>query len=575
MRDIIHEQWPEWKTCGSIGSGSYGSVYEIQRIVDDSLVHILGQEKAAVKVITYPRSSSEISEMIAEGYDRESIICSYRTKLQNIMNEYKLMRQMSGSSNIVNCDDFRYAMHSDGIGFDVFFKMELLTPLLKSLPAQIPESTVIRVGQDICKALRLCQKYNVIHRDIKPQNIFLSPNGDYKLGDFGIARVMAQTGSATMIGTYKYMAPEVYGSRPYDARADIYSLGLVLYWMLNYRRHPFMPLNAVKAVVSAEDESRVRRLSGEPIPAPACGSPELKRIVLKACAFDPQDRYQRAEEMLHDLEQLSITEVPAIPNNTIPHIITDASDATPVPGNNAWSASGANEGSAGAWERTDFRRETHAQTDPHQIYHASGTGTDFSGRVVEQWAAVSEDDGTAGIWDSSISAAGVHANAGRQAAAAQPVPTPAASPISAPDSSEDADRTLGIWNNIPASVQQQTQNVRSQSTAAEFGGQQAPETVTVHNFSAVQTPNQAAAKHTEPVVVAHRELSKKKKSTGLAVTLCFFPWTGIFGLHDLYLGNKKRGLIKLCTLNYFAFGWILDIILLIMGQYRNSDNTPL
>lgn len=69
----------------------------------------------------------------------------------------------------------------------------------------------------------LCKKHNIIHRDIKPANIFASGNGDYKLGDFGIAKTIEQTSGGTKIGTYDYMAPEVYHDQPYGNTADIYS----------------------------------------------------------------------------------------------------------------------------------------------------------------------------------------------------------------------------------------------------------------------------------------------------------------------------------------------------------------
>lgn len=156
----------------------------------------------------------------------------------------------------------------------------------------------------MCSALELCKKHGIVHRDVKPQNIFVSPNGDYKLGDFGIAKTVEKTIGGTKIGTYKYMAPEVYNNQPYGTAADIYSLGLVLYWMLNERRMPFLPLPPEKLKAGMDESARNRRLSGEQLPPPAYGSENLKKIVLKACSFVPEDRYTTAEEMLDDLNQL-------------------------------------------------------------------------------------------------------------------------------------------------------------------------------------------------------------------------------------------------------------------------------
>ncbi len=307
--------WPGWNTTRLIGRGSFGAVYEIER-------DVLGEkEKAALKVITIPQSDSDIDELYSEGYDDESITCTFRDYLKNIVAEYSLMRKMNGSSYVVNCDDVHYVQHDDGLGWDIYIKMELLTPLTKAIGSTVSDEQVIRIGEDLCKALVLCKKHNIIHRDIKPANIFLSPNGDYKLGDFGIAKTVEKTSGGTKIGTYEYMAPEVYHDEPYGATVDIYSLGMVMYWLLNERRLPFNPLPPALPTSSEKELARKRRFSGEPLPAPAHGSEELKRIVLKACAFNPQDRYQNAQEMfdaLRGLDQAAEIEASATPAVVLP-----------------------------------------------------------------------------------------------------------------------------------------------------------------------------------------------------------------------------------------------------------------
>lgn len=291
--------WPGWETVRLIGRGSFGSVYEIER-------DIFGvKEKAALKIISIPQNDSEITELRSDGYDGKSITERFQEHLKDIVREYSLVTTLKGHPNIVRCDDIHYVQHDDGIGWDIYIRMELLTPLMDVLPSVTDVGQAVRIGEDLCKALAECQKNNLIHRDIKPQNIFLSPNGDYKLGDFGIAKSVDRTTSGTKTGTYKYMAPEVYNNQPYGSAADIYSLGLTMYWLLNERRTPFLPLPPTKPRISEEDAARARRFRGEPLPAPAHGSEELKRIVLKACAYAPKDRYQTADEMLRDLNILS------------------------------------------------------------------------------------------------------------------------------------------------------------------------------------------------------------------------------------------------------------------------------
>lgn len=291
--------WPGWETVRLIGRGSFGTVYEIQRDIFGEI------EKAALKVISIPQNASDIEEMYSDGYDEESITSTFQSHLKSIVAEYSMMRKMNGCANIVNCDDVRFIQHDDGIGWDIFIKMELLTPLTRALPAVVPEETVLKIARDICTALVLCKKHEIIHRDIKPQNIFVSPNGDYKLGDFGIAKTVEKTMGGTKIGTYKYMAPEVYNNRPYGSGADLYSLGLVLYWLLNERRMPFLPLPPAKLSTGMDETARARRLSGEKLPEPKHGSTGLKAIVMKACAYRAEDRYASAADMLQALDQIT------------------------------------------------------------------------------------------------------------------------------------------------------------------------------------------------------------------------------------------------------------------------------
>ena len=116
--------------------------------------------------------------------------------------------------------------------------MELLSSLVNKTADSFSEAETVKIGMDICNALELCQKAKIIHRDIKPSNIFVNANGDYKLGDFGIAKVLSgATSGMSKKGTYSYMAPEIYKCEPANYTSDIYSLGVVLYKLLNKNRH--------------------------------------------------------------------------------------------------------------------------------------------------------------------------------------------------------------------------------------------------------------------------------------------------------------------------------------------------
>jgi len=125
----------------------------------------------------------------------------------------------------------------------------------------------------------------------------VSENGNYKLGDFGISRPLEKTTSGlSKKGTYSYMAPEVYKGDEYGASVDIYSLGLVMYRLLNGNRLPFLPLAPTPVRYDDNDKALARRMKGEDISAPAFADEALSAVILKMIAFDRSKRYKTALE---------------------------------------------------------------------------------------------------------------------------------------------------------------------------------------------------------------------------------------------------------------------------------------
>ena len=296
-----------WNITRLLGEGSYGKVFEIERSE-------FGQTyRAALKVITVPQSKAEIGSILSEGMSTPQAEAYFHGIVEELVHEFSIMFKLKGTANIVSCEDLRVLEHPDGIGWDILIRMELLHPLLPYVYEHpMARRDIIKLGIDICKALELCQRYNIIHRDIKPENIFISDNGDYKLGDFGIARTIERTSSGlSKKGTYSYMAPEVYAGKEYGFSVDTYSLGLVLYRMLNENRGPFLPQPPEAITFSSREQALARRMSGEPLPRPFYGEGRLGEIVLKACAFDPKDRYSSPQQLRQELEAILYTQTDA------------------------------------------------------------------------------------------------------------------------------------------------------------------------------------------------------------------------------------------------------------------------
>ncbi len=296
--------WPGWECVRQIGTGSYGTVYEIKRTD-------FGMEwRSALKVITIPKNESELRAVSNEGMSRDEVAAYFKGIVDSISEEFRLMHSLAGLTNVVSCEDYMTIPHDDGITQDILIRMELLTPLTDFNHGCLTEQQVIRMGIDLCCALEICEKHGILHRDIKPGNIFLNRNGDFKLGDFGIAKTIEETTSMSQKGTLAYMAPEIFTMSRYGFTVDLYSLGMVLYQYLNENRTPFLPLPPISIVPSMREEARIRRIRGEAIPEPANGSQALKQVILKAVSFAPEDRYQSATEFRKALEAVASQQTP-------------------------------------------------------------------------------------------------------------------------------------------------------------------------------------------------------------------------------------------------------------------------
>ena len=290
----------DWKIKRIIGEGSFGTVYEIER------QEAARYYKAAAKVISIPKSRHEYMEMLDEEMSEENVTAYYKSLVDDVIEECDLMERMKGDSHIVSYEDHRVMQDQDGIGWTIQIRMELLKPLARYLgEREAKVRDIIQLGIHICQGLETCQKFNVIHRDIKPENIFISDTGNYKLGDFGVSKVLGRSELAvSKKGTQMYMAPEVYRGEQYDATVDIYSLGLVLYKLMNNNRFPFLP--PAPELIRYQDKERAlqKRLSGETLPLPCNAGVHLGNVILRACSFRSADRYQNPRQMRMELEQL-------------------------------------------------------------------------------------------------------------------------------------------------------------------------------------------------------------------------------------------------------------------------------
>ena len=153
----------------------------------------------------------------------------------------------------------------------------------------------------LTSAVAHAHEHSVIHRDIKPQNVYLTADGTIKLGDFGIATFENSarlTRSETIIGSVHYLAPEISRGQQASYQSDIYSLGVTFFELIT-RRVPFEDDTPVSVAI---------RHIKDKFPSPRKYIPstpkEIERIILKACKKNPQERYKTVKDMRKDIERI-------------------------------------------------------------------------------------------------------------------------------------------------------------------------------------------------------------------------------------------------------------------------------
>jgi serine/threonine protein kinase len=254
-----------------LGRGGMGKVYEA---LDKDL-----EEKVALKLISPDIAGDE-------------------RMIQRFRNELKFARKIV-HKNVCRMFDLNKDGEIHYITMEYVPGEDLKSTLCRIGPLSLRKA--LDIGRQICEGLAEAHRHGVIHRDLKPQNIMIDNQGNVRIMDFGIARSLETKGvteEGRVVGTMEYMSPEQVEGRKADERSDIYSVGVILYEM-STGRTPFgghTPFSiAAKHISMVPVEPRVINAQ---IPQ------DLSRIIMKCLEKDKEKRFQKAEELLSEIERL-------------------------------------------------------------------------------------------------------------------------------------------------------------------------------------------------------------------------------------------------------------------------------
>ncbi len=291
-----------WYTQSQLGSGTDGKAFTIVREDETGK-----KQRAVLKTIRVgdyrneKKSFNTIGDQPQKPSKEERL---HQKIIRNITENIDIIRQADGGKHFVRYEEWEKRQTSDGKGTLILIRLEEMRSLSDLLTQfSLTRDETLRLGISVCRSLIRCRDFGYIYPNLKPENILFDRKGVCKLGDFGSFSCLEPAKSSVAFKrTQYYAAPEYITTGKINCTADTYSLGLVLYTLINRGRLPFTEPYPQELTIGSFDRSKENRIAGVAFPQPALYDEDLCRIIGKACAFQPENRYLSPKQMLQDLE---------------------------------------------------------------------------------------------------------------------------------------------------------------------------------------------------------------------------------------------------------------------------------
>ena len=276
-----------------------------------------------VKIISVPASQKQLDALLLTGAFEDAAGATeyFKEIADGIVKEAKLLQQLSSLEGFLSYEGWQVVpMEDNNLGYEVY----LLGTYKRSLEKYLSRNTMthlgaVNLGLDLCAALSVCRRAGFMHVDLRPGNIYLTDEQEYRIGDLGFVKLNSLK-YASLPSKYRssYTPPELHNDlATLNPTADIYAIGMILYQIYNNGQLPF------------EDHA-----TDEALPAPANADYELAEIILKACHPNPRHRWQTPIEMgqalASYLQRNTINDDPIVPPVAVPAEETAAPEQQPA-----------------------------------------------------------------------------------------------------------------------------------------------------------------------------------------------------------------------------------------------------
>ena len=249
-----------------------------------------------LRIFTIPENQRQLDALVFSGAvtDRAEALRYYTDQLIELRRELETIKHLGEYDGIQAQIGYQIEELPDESGFEVYVLSNYLPTLNQHLSLNhITKLEALNLSLDLCDALFTIHENGQLVKNISPDNILITPNNRFVLANLSLAeldRLDYHSIAASELSAYS--APELYGIVPsFQPNSDLYSLGMVLYYIFNGSHNAFVDERTTQAAATK------RRLDGEELPVPLFADYELSEILLKACAFDPAERYQAADEL--------------------------------------------------------------------------------------------------------------------------------------------------------------------------------------------------------------------------------------------------------------------------------------